>query len=97
MDQSSKTTHWYIYRDDRPRVKATRDNPAKEDMNRLVSFLGECLFDFKYKSGQQPGCIGVPSSFPQAIEESLTAEGVKIIHNLPAWATEEIWIGWEET
>lgn len=73
---------WVIYRD--------------ESQREMLAKVQDCLKQFRAKTGSQANRAGVPSSFSVEAQAILEKDGVQVVHNLPAWAKDEIWIGHEE-
>jgi len=74
---------WIMYRDDRVLVGPLEKAQA-------------CLAAYQKKTGKKANKLGVASSFPESAEMAMRETGVEVIHNLPAWACNEIWVGMEE-
>uniref|UniRef100_A0A6H1ZE78 Uncharacterized protein n=1 Tax=viral metagenome TaxID=1070528 RepID=A0A6H1ZE78_9ZZZZ len=73
---------WVVYRDD-----SLRD---------LLTKVHSCLGQFERKMRMKANIVGVSSSLDQEAERRLEAEGMRVIHNLPAWAKSEIWVGHQD-
>ena len=81
MLENERNVIWIIYRS------------PMNDIGKLEQFAQDCMRAYKHKTGVQPTLLGVTSSFPNLAAEQIAKFGVQIIHNLPAWAKDEMWVG----